>query len=130
MTLEQLREHVMFQTNNDADDLYEFLPAVDQYINEGYNKLVEAYARTYIDTEGEDGTVQFPSLTHPNDVPRLPEWSHRALGDFATYCIYRNGNQYKQQRGERYLQMFNDVLYKLRNPANGKRRHFYNLYTD
>ena len=129
MTLKQLREHVMFQTNNDTDDLDEFQPAVDNYINEGYDRLVEVYADTHI------GTTEFPVLSTITDVPKIPSWAHRAIGDYATYLVYRNGNQYKQNRGERYLQMFMDVLNKLRLYSvdeNGvkKQRHFYNLYTD
>lgn len=130
MTLQQLREHVMFQTNNDAEDLSEFQPAVDGYLNEGYNKLVEAYAKTYLDTPNESGSVPYPSLANTTDVPLIPSWAHRAIGDFATYMVYRNGNQYKQGRGEKYLDLFNSILFKLRFLANGERNHFYNLYTD
>lgn len=130
MTLQELRDHVMFQTNNDIEDLEEFQPAVDRYLNEGYNRLVEAYARTYIDTEDESGNVPYPSLTNDNDVPLIPGWAHRAIGDYGAYMVYRNGNVYKQSRGDRYLQQFNDILFKLRFLTNGKRRHFYNLYTD
>ena len=33
MTLKDLREHALFQSNNDAEDLSEFNPALDKYIN-------------------------------------------------------------------------------------------------
>lgn len=134
MTLYDLREHVMFQTNNDVEDLEEFQPAVDKYINEGYNKLVEAYAKTYVGQADESGNVPYPVLATQTDEPQIPSWAHRAIGDFATYMVYRNGNAHKQARGERYLMLFNEVLFKLRydasKAANGGRRHFYNLYTD
>lgn len=135
MTLEELREHVMFQTNNDVDDLDEFQPSVDRYLNEGYDRLVEAYADTHLDI-GET----YVTLSDDDDIPAIPEWAHRAIGDYGAYMVYRNGNQYKQARGDRYLQMFNDVLIKLRwakdttphagdNGYNNGRNHFYNLYT-
>lgn len=131
MTLDNLREHVMFQTNNDVDDLSEFQPSVDRYLNEGYDRLVEAYAKTHIDTENEEGQIEFPSLQGDEDVPNIPTWAHRAIGDYGAYCVYRNGNQYKQARGDRYLQMFNEVLFKLRwLRKDGKRAHFYNLYEE
>ena len=130
MTLEELRAHVMFQTNNDVDDLDEFQPAVDNYINEGYNRLVEAYAKTNLDVIDTSGTDPFPSLTSAADEPLIPSWAHRAIADFASYMMYRNGNQYKQARGREYLDAFNSILFRLRFPVNGKGNHFYNLYTD
>lgn len=134
MTLLELREHVMFQTNNDEDDLEEFQPSVDRYLNEGYDKLVEAYADAHVNAT-IDGEIPYPALANDADVPLLPWWAHRAIGDYGAYMVYRNGNQYKQNRGERYLQMFYEVLNKLRLykvDENGRKakRHFYNLYTD
>ena len=41
MTLKQIQDQVMFQTNNDADDLPDFLPHLHDYINEGYDLLVD-----------------------------------------------------------------------------------------
>lgn len=126
MTLKELREHVMFQTNNDTDDLDEFQPAVDRYLNEGYDRLIEAYDKKHIGDEG------YEALTTADDVPALPVWAHRAIGDYGAYMVYRNGNQYKQARGDRYLQMFNDVLLKLRwyRKNGNQQRHMYNLYAD
>ena len=134
MTLKDLREHVMFQTNNDNDDLGEFQPSLDNYLNEGYDRLVEAYVSGHVGAT-VSGSVPYPLLSSNSDTPKLPSWAHRAIGDYATYCVYRNGNVYKQQRGERYLQMFYDVLNKLRllnvdENGNNVQRHFYNLYTD
>lgn len=36
MNLLEIKNMVMFQTNNDADDLGDFLPYLEDYINEGY----------------------------------------------------------------------------------------------
>ena len=34
MTLLEIQEHIMHQTNNDADDLGDYLPHLNDYINE------------------------------------------------------------------------------------------------
>jgi hypothetical protein len=47
------------------------------------------------------------------DVPNLPEWTHRALCDWATWLVYRNGNPQKQQRGLAFKTAFEEVLAKL-----------------
>lgn len=122
MTLQEIRALVMFQTNNDVDDLAEFEPAVDNYINEAYDKTIVAYDKKHIGDEG------YTVLSQTNDVPNIPEWAHRSLADYATYMVYRNGNALKQNRGIPYLQMFNEMLNQLRFAKNAGNRHFYNLY--
>lgn len=128
MTLSELNEHIMHQTNNDLDDLGDYQPSITRYINEGYDKLVEAYANTHIDTENASGVVEFPSLVSQGDTPAIPGWMHRAIGDYATYMMYRNGNVTKQNRSIPYYQAFLEVLNKARF-ANGKKKKFRNLYT-
>ena len=129
MTLKELREHVMFQTNNDTDDLDEFQPAVDRYLNEGYDRLVEAYEKTHIDVS-VNGGIAYPSLSATTDVPLLPSWAHRAIGDYATYMIYRNGNALKQNRGIPYLQQFESAKRRLAEEGVTNRGgvHMRNLY--
>ena len=133
MTLKEIRALAMFQSNNDEEDLPEFQPALDQYINEGYDRLVEAYTDEHTDP---DGDVYIP-LTGATDEPEIPSWSHRAIADYATYMIYRNGNVTKQNRSVPYYQSFSDMLLKLReagvkdrNKDNGGLVHFKNLYVD
>lgn len=128
MTLAEIRSMAMFQSNNDEEDLYEFQPALDKYINEGYDKLAEAYSDGHID----DDSNLYPSLTEADDEPNLPAWCHRALADYGTYLIYRNGNVTKQNRSIPYLQLFNEMLIKVRQAGskrNGK-LHFFNLYKE
>ena len=128
MTLNELYEHIMHQTNNDLDDLGDYQPSIERYINEGYDKLVEAYDNTHIDEE-VGGEIKYPSLVDPDDVPALPLWMHRAIADYATYMMYRNGNAIKQNRGVPYYQAFMDVLTKARFPT-GKKFRFRNLYNE
>lgn len=108
MTFAEIKEHVMFQTNNDADDLPDFLPHLDRYVNEGYTQLCKAW-----DPDSYSAEV-YPPLKEDDSVPLLPEWTHRALGDWATWLVYRNGNPQKQNRGMYFRQAFWDVLTTIR----------------
>ena len=102
MTLGEIKYHVMFQTNNDADDIGDFEPHIVDYINEGYDLLVDAWAKTHTAFNAED----YPRLGEDTDVPLTPEWTHRYLADWATWLVYRNGNPQKQQRGYAYRESF------------------------
>lgn len=122
MTVTEIKHEVMFQTNNDAEDLGDFLPYLMDYINEGYDLLVNAWADTHIHT------TEYPELTDES-VPLLPEWTHRALADWATWLVYRNGNPNKQTRGYQFKVAFENVLAKVRSEggARGKARNFFNI---
>lgn len=117
MTTAEIKNMVMFQTNNDADDLGDFMPHLLHYINEGYDLLVEAFAHKHPD----------PLLSRDADVPDLPAWSHRALADYATWLIYRNGNPAKQQRGYAFHSAFEAVKAKLREAPGSGIRNFFNI---
>ena len=97
----------MHQTNNDADDLGDYLPHIDDYINEGYDRIVVIWDKQHVPSD------DYPRLTASTDVPNLPEWIHRYIADWATWLIYRNGNPQKQQRGRAYWQAFEELLSKL-----------------
>ena len=86
MTLGEIKYHVMFQTNNDADDIGDYTPHI-RFAN-----------------------VDFPRLGDDSDMPLTPEWTHRYLADWATWLIYRNGNPQKQQRGYAYRESFERML--------------------
>ena len=107
MTLSELQEHIMFQTNNDADDLGDYQPHITDYINEGYDRIVVIWDSTHVPSDN------YPSLTEDDDEPNLPEWIHRFIADWATWLIYRNGNPQKQQRGMAYKTAFEQMLAKL-----------------
>jgi hypothetical protein len=107
MTFQEIREQVMFQTNNDADDLEDYLPHVSDYVNEGYDRLVKAWAQKHVPV------AEFPPLKYDDDIPAIPNWTHRALVDYATWLVYRNGNPQKQQRGLYFLRAFEDVLARI-----------------
>lgn len=128
MTLNEIRERVLFQTNNDSDDLGDFQPHIEGYINEGYDLLTMAYDRIHVNAE-KNGDVKYPSLVNASDTPTLPEWMHPALADFATYMIYRNGNALKQNRGMAFWQMFQLVLQRARTRED-ETHYQRNLYVD
>ena len=109
MTLGEIKNMVMFQTNNDADDLGDFLPYLETYINDGYDRLVVAFAGEHVSADSNDYTP----LTHDKSAPNLPDWTHRAVADWATWMIYRNGNVQKQNRGYQFRTAFEMVESKL-----------------
>lgn len=119
----------MFQTNNDVDDLPDFMPHLNTYINEGYDLLVESMCGQHVSS----GSEEYKLLADESDVPNLPEYAHRALADYGTYMVYRNGNAVKQNRGSVFYSMFMGVLAQLKYDGgkgdDGKPRQFVNLYT-
>ena len=109
MTYGELKDHVMHQTNNDSEDLGDFLPYLDRYLFEGYDRLLFAWANIHV---GDD--VMYPAMKNDADVPLLPEWTHNAIADWATWLVYRNGNPQKQSRGMQYRYAFEEVLARVR----------------
>jgi len=107
MTLAEIKNQVMFQTNNDEDDVDDYLPHLVDYINDGYDRLVKVWTKSHL-PNGE-----YERLEYETDEPILPEWTHRALCDWATWLVYRNGNPQKQNRGMAFRSAFMEVLAKL-----------------
>lgn len=107
MTFAEIKDHVMFQSNNDAEDIEDYLPHVNDYINEGYDRLVKAWSKNHIPQ------TDYPKLVEDTDVPQLPDWTHRAIADWATWLVYRNGNPQKQNRGMAYRYAFEEILAKI-----------------
>lgn len=117
MTLTEIKNEVMFQTNNDAEDVGDYLPYLLDYINDGYDRMVSVWSKSHVPStdypalreynQGEDPTDP------PVDVPRLPEWTHRYIADWATWLVYRNGNPQKQNRGMAFRAAFEDALSKI-----------------
>ncbi|MDD3411575.1 MAG: hypothetical protein PHY12_12290 [Eubacteriales bacterium] len=103
MTLAEMKAMVMYQTNNDADDLGDFEPYLDSYLNEGYDKLVQGFLGVHI------GNEAMPRLLQDTDAPRIPDWCHRAIADYATWMVYRNGTPNKQNRGYAYRTAFEEM---------------------
>lgn len=120
MTVGEIKNEVMFQTNNDIEDVEEYLPYLLGYINEGYDKLVYSYTKEHV---GETR----PWLEEDSDEPQLPDWSHRALADYGTWLVYRNGNPQKQNRGMAFLSAFNEMVSKLNGLAGGPYTNFFNI---
>lgn len=130
MTLEEIKAQVMFQTNNDVEDLDDFEPHLNDYINEGYDRLVYSYTGAHVAAE-----TDYSPLAIDSDVPALPMYSHRALVDYATYLVYRNGNSVKQNRGMAFYGSFSEIESRLMSeratPGNATMggRRFINIYS-
>ena len=107
MTLAEIKNQIMFQTNNDPEDIDDYLPHVVDYINDGYDRLMSAWNKNHV-------PAVYDRMEYDTDEPELPEWTHRALCDWATWLVYRNGNPQKQQRGYAYRSAFEEVLAKIR----------------
>ena len=133
MTLGEIKEQVMFQSNNDAEDVDDFLPALNDYVNEAYDRLVTVWDHQHVSA----ASTAWPALAQDTDTPLTPEWTHRYLADWATWLVYRNGNPQKQQRGYAYRDAFLTMLSKvsgeggadgLNEDGTQKRyRNFYNI---
>ena len=121
MTVLEIKNLIMFQTNNDADDLGDYLPHITSYINEGYDRAAMAYANEHVSTDSET----YLPLNHDKSSPEVPDWMHRAIADWATWLVYRNGNQNKQGRGVVFRNSAEETFTKARNAAAGK--YFINI---
>lgn len=104
MTLAEIKDQVMFQTNNDPEDIEDFLPHAEDYINDGYDRIVYIWDHQHVPC------TDYPRLTEETDEPNLPEWMHRYLCDWATWLVYRNGNPQKQSRGHEFQAHFLSLL--------------------
>ena len=107
MTLADMKAHVMFQTNNDAEDVGDYLPSLLSYINDGYDRLVKAWTKSHLPQN------EYPWLAEDTDEPNLPEWLHVYICDWATWLVYRNGNPQKQNSGRAYYETFMMILSKI-----------------
>ena len=114
MNLLKLKQQVMFQTGNDAEDLGDFQPHLTDYLNEGYDLLMMAYEGRHVDDEGDT-----PRLSHDKSEPELPAWLHRPIADYAAWMVYRNGSAQKQSRGYVFRKAFDEALSRAR-AAKGK----------
>jgi hypothetical protein len=131
VTVEAIKNEVMFQTNNDTEDVGDYLPSLLNYINDGYDRLVRAWTKSH--TPQED----YPRLEADSDEPNLPEWLHRYIADWATWLVYRNGNPSKQTRGLAFKTAFEEIVSTIlgEGGANGlnedgtskQYKHFFNI---
>jgi len=126
MLLIEIKEEVMAQTNNDADDLGDYMPFLMDYINDGYDRLVYAWAEEHTT---DDVDAEWPRLHEDYEKPKTPEWTHRAIVDWATWLVYRNGNTNKQNRGLAFRSSFDEIIAKViaQGGKNGKVRNFFNI---
>ena len=119
MDLSAIKQQVMFQIGGDAEDVQDFLPYLTRYINEGYDRLVMAACGTHVNEE----TEAYPPLSHDRGIPNLPDWTHSAIADYATWLICRNGNAQRQNRGYAFRKAFEDVESRLRLSQSGRYIH-------
>jgi len=119
MDLSAIKQQVMFQIGGDAEDVQDFLPYLTHYINDGYDRLALAAHGSHVG----DGKDDYPALSHDRSTPMLPEWTHPAIADYATWLICRNGNAQRQNRGYAFRKAFEDVESRLRLSRSGRYIH-------
>ena len=110
MTYAEIKDLVMHQINYDSEDVSDFEPYIGAYINDGYNEMAYAYAGEFV----TNASTTYPSLVNGVDTPATPEWTHKAIADWATWCVYRNGSPAKQNRGYVYRQSFEETRNRVR----------------
>ena len=115
MTLEEMKQQVMFQTGNDAEDLGDYLPHVVDYLNDGYDRLMVAFCGMHVSDDGA-----FMPLRHDKSMPELPQWSHAAIADWATWRIFANGAAGRQNRGLAFRASFEEAERRLRCESAGQ----------
>lgn len=116
MDLSAIKQQVMFQIGGDTEDVQDFLPYLTRYINDGYDRLTMAAYGQHVGKEQDDT----PPLTHDRMSPSLPEWTHPAIADYATWLICRNGNAQRQNRGYAFRRAFENVESRLRVSQSGR----------
>ncbi len=119
MTFKDLQELVMTQIGYDVEDLADYATQIKQYLNEGYYKLHEKY----------DGYNPDAELSADADEPDLPDRSHGALADYATYRMYMTGNAQKQNRGAPFLAQYREMANDLGRSREEYSPTFTNLYS-
>ena len=120
MNVGEIKAFVMFQTNNDAEDVGEYMPYLLDYINEGYDKMLYASANRHAAPD-----TDCPPLLQEEDAPNLPAWTHLGIANWATWCVYRNGNPAKQSRGVQFRAAAEEIASQLRSGTETK--NFYNM---
>ena len=119
MDLSAIKQQVMFQIGGDAEDVQDFLPYLTRYINDGYDRLTMVAYGQHVG----DGADDTPALSHDRSIPVLPEWTHPAIADYATWLICRNGSSQRQNRGYAFRRAFDTVESRLRMARGGSCIH-------
>ena len=109
-------QRAIFQYNADWDDIEDYAPHVDAYVNDGYDQVLFAITGLHLDENARYHTLV--TGTDDDVAPGVPAWTHLPISDYATYMLYRNGNPQKQQRGMAFLQNFEECLRKCKDLAN------------
>lgn len=112
MLFGEMKNLVMNQTNNDLDDLGDFMPQLGGYLNAGYDRLVQAWDGAHA------GSEKYPFMVRDTDEPKVPEWTHAVIADWATWLMYRNGNPSKQSRGYAFRDAAERMLLQIRGMLN------------
>jgi hypothetical protein len=114
----ELKQRAVYQAVSDADEVEELTPYVDQYINEGYERLLTMA-----------GLTENPLLLD-EDEPVLPEWMHPAIADYATFLLLRNGNPQRQSRGIQFRAAYEETVARFFRDGGlvGKKSYFRGVY--
>lgn len=115
MTFEAMMQRAIFQYNADWDDYEDYAPHVDAYVNDGYDQVLYALTKYHLDDVPVFHTLD--AVEDAQNEPKVPQWTHLPICDYATYLLYRNGNPQKQSRGREFLDNFLKCIQKCQNLA-------------
>lgn len=88
-----------------------------------------------IETAVKDGkviltaVVTYPGMESETDVPRIPEFAHGALADYACFRYLSNGNMGKQAKANFYYGQFARQMSRIEPQAMRSVTNYRNLYT-
>ena len=127
MTFEAMMQRAIFQYNADWDDYEDYAPHVDAYVNDGYDQVLYALTKYHLDDVPVFHTLD--AVEDAQNEPKVPQWTHLPICDYATYLLYRNGNPQKQNRGYAYREAFETLLNRIMSEGgkNGRVRNFFNI---
>ena len=102
MTLDELRSLTMQQLQEDVEDIDEYQPMIDEYINMGYMQVMN-----HLDATGTE------DLSDPTHEPAFyPEQYHGILADYATYGVLGTGTTVRQSRAMFFYNRFLMLMQK------------------
>ena len=114
MTLEEIKKQALFQTGADQEDQADWEPSLTAFINEGYDRLLYAFCRMHVHDDS-----MFQPLNHSRAMPELPQWSHAAIADYASWRLCMSGPAARQARGAAFRASFEEAQGRLRRESGG-----------
>lgn len=119
MTLLQITRLALEQAALDWEQPDESRELLITAANAAYDELVNTFRGSHVGT-GEDDE---PPLKGDRDIPDVPEWCHRGICDYVTYCLLRGGGGTRPGRAQLFWEAWRQVLDKARQQGGSRFVH-------